>query len=192
MKTELIIYLEKIMLPLIAVPVLGLVWTFKPKCIRCNSRFTLNSTCIICKELVCQECGTYFDEVIYKGFHLLNSSHCCNIHTTKRLDLIAEVKVKTDQEIAFRFEQQRRREYAELKMDQVIVYSKRYYGHKEPVRLGKTIKTPFFDDKDIALKELKIIAAMHDCFIAHELQEHSYLKNDGNYSYKTWSYSGVI
>lgn len=180
------------MLPLIAVPVLGLVWTFKPKCVRCNSRFTLNSTCIICKGLVCQECGTSFDKVIYKDFRLLDSSHCCNIHTSNRLDVISEVKLKIDQEIAFKFEEQKRRDNAELKMDQVIVYSKRYHGYKEPMRLGKTIKTPFFDDKDTALNELKIIAAMNECFIVQEQQEHSCPKNDGNYTYKTWSYSGVI
>jgi len=154
---------------------------FKPKCIKCGSQFTLNKKCGVCNELVCGKCGAYFEEITYKDRLLQKKVRCCEEHVAQMNDKIATGKILIDKRIR-----------AEEQSALVKTYVKNYDGHIEPASLGKTIRTEYFNDQEAAKNELKVLAAMDECFIVQGIVFNYQSQSDGNYKYKVWSATGVI
>lgn len=186
-------------LPIIAgVSLLGLIWNKKPSCTQCKSKFTSNNECVICHGEVCGSCGEDYDPVIYKGSEIFAGGRCCDVHKPNLDAMLIEAHLKQDLELDRQTEVRRkseelarRREVALGKIGMVHSHSPGYKGSPR-VRLNKTIKTPYFRDKDEAERELLVMAVLEDCYVVKNVKEHFEGAKDFNYHYKLWSFSGVI
>ncbi|MFZ3126382.1 MAG: hypothetical protein WA136_00070 [Rhodoferax sp.] len=182
------------MLPFVlAAAIGGIVWTKKSKCVQCDSKFTLNQECTVCGHLVCGGCGTNFEPYTYRGAVLQSAARCCEAHIPQMEKRISAAKTKIDQEIEQREADDQRRKNAEARIHLVDdPYPKSYRGPMKPLRLNKAIQTDYHANKDDAVYELKLKAAMADCYVIQRMEFHPRTERIDNYRFSTWSASGVI
>jgi hypothetical protein len=189
-------------LPIIAgVSLLGAIWHKKSSCTQCKSKFTSNNECVICHAEVCNSCGKDYEQMVYKGVEIFAGGRCCNVHKPRLDAMLIEAHLKQDTELECQAEVRRkneelarRREVALGKIGMVKSYTIGYLNQKVkgPVRLNKTIKTPYFETKDDATRELLIMAALEDSYVVQDVKEHFEKATNHRYTYNKWSYSGII
>jgi hypothetical protein len=175
-------------------------WHKKSSCTQCKSKFTSNDECVICHGEVCSSCGKDYAPVIYKGAEIFAGGRCCDVHKPNLEAMLIKAHLEQDMELEHQAELRRkseelarRREVALGKIGMVVTYSTNYESSKKkPVRLNKTIKTPYFENQDDARRELKVMAAMEDCYVVQDVKFNFETAENYRYTYHKWSFSGVI
>ena len=166
-------------------------WLDKSVCSRCDSKFTLNKPCAVCKKPVCGGCGIDFGSMTYQGVRVHPAGRCCEIHESKFRERSDAAVAKIDHDLERQAAEAKLKDLSAAQIHRVVVYSRNFKGHMEPTRLGKTIETSYFDDLDAAREEIKILAVLEDCYVVQ--QEHVQRKTENApYTHSVFSVSGVI
>jgi hypothetical protein len=172
--------------------VIAALYVAKSNCSGCNSKFTWNEDCIFCNKKVCSDCGVELPPVEYRGIEIAKGGRCCKQHVESREIQVEERKKNEDSYWRDR-EAQIASEKAILDAaEQVEIFSKSYKGSIPKHRLGKTITSPWFKDKDAAERAIKIAAAREGCSCVLQVDFAKQTEEDGNYKYTTWRASGLI
>lgn len=146
----------------------------KKQCSRCQSYLTLNEKCLSCQQEVCGECGVDVPALSYKGWPLLPEGRCCKVHNAEINAKIDQMKRGLDNE------------------EKVKTWSKNFKGKTPSPRLRKMIETSFHANRDDAERELRIKAAISDCYEVTELAFEQRAASYGNYDYSEWKATGLV
>jgi hypothetical protein len=187
------------MLPIIIagtglVSLAGFIYSKKAICSQCSSKFTSNETCPFCGELVCRDCGEELSAIVHEQETVRTAGRYCKTH---RAELAAQVDAaiaRVDREVAERAALAKKRAAAELRVDQVELFSKSYQGKSPRPTYGVKLKTVYFPEQEAARRELAIQALLVDldCRVIQDVDLVKDTDSRGNYTYNVWSATGLI